>query len=163
MSVAEGTGWRALPKLGGHAATTALPPSTQSLLPAIPLFTEFTSFLTTYLAPYHAGLRGYGYGGGSGYGYPPAPAPVPVAPPTPVPAPTPAPAAAPRVINIAWALPGGNNPPFTDQTVAVGDQAVFSFQGLHGLFKIPNATCPGELAAGVGAAAWSEEALERCG
>lgn len=59
------------------------------------------------------------------------------------------------MINIAWALPGGNNPPFTDQTVSVGDQAVFSFKWLHGLFKVPNATCPGELAVGVGAAAWS--------
>lgn len=50
------------------------------------------------------------------------------------------------MISIAWALPGGaaNNPPFANQTVAVGDQAVFSFKGLHGLFKIPDANCPGE-------------------
>ncbi|PRW58888.1 adenylate cyclase regulatory [Chlorella sorokiniana] len=79
------------------------------------------------------GLRGYGYS------YAPTPAPAPVSTPAPVP---PAPAPAPQLVNIAWALPGGNNPPFTDQTVAVGDQAVFSFKGLHGLFKIPNSTCP---------------------
>ncbi|KAL4419080.1 hypothetical protein ABPG77_002221 [Micractinium sp. CCAP 211/92] len=62
------------------------------------------------------------------------------------PSPSPATAGSPptgQTITInPWTIPGGAVPPFGTRSAKVGDSAMFVFQGLHGLFQIPNGTCP---------------------
>lgn len=72
-----------------------------------------------------------------------APATPPPAAATPA-APSP-PAAAPQTITISpWNIPAiANIPPFGNKTASVGDTVVFVWdQATHGLYRIPNGTCP---------------------
>ncbi|KAL4434479.1 hypothetical protein ABPG75_000920 [Micractinium tetrahymenae] len=117
---------------------TDTPPLKQIMAPtnngrATVMFTTPGTFWYACPVPGHCPAAQYypsGSSGGSEYGTGGST----TSPPSTTPAPT--------ITIDPWTIPGGAVQPFGTRNAKVGDSAVFVFQGLHGLFQIPDGTCP---------------------